>query len=184
MKQSQILLAAVIAAAFAIPAAHAQSQTDAAKAEQSAQQAQESAEAAEAAATAAEAKAQVAEGAVIRFFKSERTDLSEIEPGKTIVDPFWKGQCILNWQLHIGYAHLRFYTSVFKLHHGMNDALRMYHNLYLIRPKVEQPFCFNHFQAFIHEGCRVHADFSSHVPVGMLQCMFSPNIQQIIWLST
>src|SRR3546814_7722926 len=61
MKQSRILLAAVITAAFAAPVAHAQSQTDAAQAEQAAKQAQESAEAADAAATAAEAQAEAAE---------------------------------------------------------------------------------------------------------------------------
>ena len=37
MKQSRILLAAAIAAAFAVPATHAQSRTDAAQAEQAAQ---------------------------------------------------------------------------------------------------------------------------------------------------
>src|SRR3546814_12255387 len=56
MKQSRILLAAVITAAFAAPVAHSQSQTDAAQADQAAKQAQESAEAADAAATAAEAQ--------------------------------------------------------------------------------------------------------------------------------
>src|SRR3546814_4155889 len=56
MKQSRILLAAVITAAFAAPVAHAQSQTDSEQAEQAAKQAQESAEAADAAATAAEAQ--------------------------------------------------------------------------------------------------------------------------------
>src|SRR3546814_14219241 len=44
MKQSRILLAAVITAAFAATVAHAQSQTDAAQAEQAAKQAQESAD--------------------------------------------------------------------------------------------------------------------------------------------
>ena len=66
----------------------------------------------------------------------------------------------------------------------MNNALRMNDHLYLLGLQIKQPSGFNHFKSFIHQCGRINSDFSSHIPVRMLQGMFPFYIDQIIGLSS
>src|SRR6188768_946936 len=66
----------------------------------------------------------------------------------------------------------------------MNNTLRMNDHLYLIGPKIEQVFCFDHLQSFIHQRSGINTDLCAHRPVWMLQCMLSFYIDQKIWFSS
>ena len=44
-------------------------------------------------------------------------------------------------------------------------------HLYLLHGHAEEPFGFDDLKAFIHHRRRVNGDLSSHIPVGMLECI-------------
>ncbi len=48
-------------------------------------------------------------------------------------------------QVHVGYAELRLYGAVGKLHHRMHYRLGMYHGLYLLRSYAEQEVRLDYF---------------------------------------
>src|SRR5688572_13093864 len=66
----------------------------------------------------------------------------------------------------------------------MNNTLWMNDHLYLIGPKIEQVFCFDHLKSLIHQRGGINTDLCSHRPVRMLQCMLSFYIHQEIWFSS
>ena len=74
------------------------------------------------------------------------TQFLKLNRGKLLGMRCGKAKRILNGQFHIGQTHLRFYAAIFKLHHAVNNALRMNNYLYLVGLQIKQPFGFNHFQ--------------------------------------
>ena len=90
-------------------------------------------------------------------------------------------QGILDWQFHIRCSKLGHNSTIFKFDHGMNQALRLDYDLYLIKINSEQPLCLNHFKSFIYHGCRIYRYLLTHCPVRMLQCLFHGNILHLLF---
>ena len=104
----------------------------------------------------------------IRLFKGNLPKLCKIKSLTVQISSFRIIKSILNGQTHIRCSQLRHNTSVLKFHHGMNDTLRLYHYLDLIKLHIKKPFCFHHFQSLVHKSCRIYCDLLPHYPVRML----------------
>ena len=74
------------------------------------------------------------------------------------------GKRILDRQSHVGNAQLRDDRAVSQLDHRMNDRLRMNDHIDVIGAHAEQPVSLDHFEAFVHECCRVDCDLAPHPP--------------------
>ena len=61
-------------------------------------------------------------------------------------------QRVLNRQAHIARSQLRHNCTIDKLHHRMNDALRMHDNLNLIVAHAVKPLCFNDLKPFVDKA--------------------------------
>ena len=59
----------------------------------------------------------------------------------------------------------------------MNNALGMNHDVDVVIIYAKQIVRFNHFQAFVHQGCGINGDFPAHGPVGMLERVGHGNIR-------
>ncbi len=53
-------------------------------------------------------------------------------------------------EVHVGHSELGLYGAVDKLHHGMDDALRMNHYANIFRSASEEPAGFYHFESLVH----------------------------------
>ena len=51
-----------------------------------------------------------------------------------------------------------------ELHQGMNDALRVYHDFYVVEWDSEQIVSFDDFEPFVDQGCGVDGDALAHRP--------------------
>src|SRR2546421_9982704 len=51
----------------------------------------------------------------------------------------------------------------------MDDALRMYHNLYTFQRYPEEMVALDEFQALVHQSRRVYGDLGAHRPAGVVQ---------------
>lgn len=75
----------------------------------------------------------------------------------------------MDGEAHVTVAKLGQNTVVFELDHGVDDALRVDHDFNLGHGDIEEPFGFDHFEAFVEKCSGIDGDFSSHVPGGMFE---------------
>ena len=68
---------------------------------------------------------------------------------------------------HIGIAQLGQHRTVAVLHHGMDHALGVQHDLDILGPGLKQPAGLHDLQPLVHHGGRVHRDLAAHDPVRM-----------------
>ena len=90
-------------------------------------------------------------------------------------------QGILDRKFHIRCAKLRDDRAVHELYHGMDDTLRLYHDLNIFWFHTKEPAGLHHFQSLIDQSCRINGNLSSHGPVGMLQCILHLDIFQFFF---
>ena len=95
----------------------------------------------------------------------------KIYPRKRAFRAFGIRQRILNGNPHIRLTHLCDDCAILIFHRGMDNALRMHQNLNLIYIYIKQPFRLHHFQALIHQRCRINRNLLAHVPVRVRQCI-------------
>ena len=88
-------------------------------------------------------------------------------------------QSVLDRKSHIRSSKLCHDRTILKLHHGMDDTLRLHHHLNMIQIHVKQPFGFHNFQPFVYQGCGIYGDLSSHYPVWMLQSICNSDPSQL-----
>ena len=74
------------------------------------------------------------------------------------------GQRVENRQLHRGEAQLRDDAAVAELHEGMDDALRVHHDLQLVVPEAEEIVRLDHLQRLVGQRGAIHGDLLSHSP--------------------
>lgn len=72
---------------------------------------------------------------------------------------------ILDGQAHVRHAELGDDRAVEQLDHRVHDALRVDEHLDIVRRDAEQVHGLDEFQALVHHGRGVHADFRAHAPV-------------------
>ncbi len=119
----------------------------------------------------------MASSARARFWKVARSGCSKVSAGYCVKSKRGQsggqalriGQGILDRQLHVRQAHLRFHAAIAELHQAVDDALRMHHDVDLVSLQVEEPFRLDGLQPLVHQARTVDGDLGAHVPVGMLQ---------------
>ena len=105
-------------------------------------------------------------------FENEAAKLAEIQRSEGIGDSIRPGDGILDRETHIGFAHLGDDGAIDVFYHGVNDALGMDDDVHAVHWNIEKPAGFDHFQPLVEHGGGVDGYFASHVPGGMLQCLF------------
>ena len=106
-------------------------------------------------------------------------DAEDDSPGTFNSAPVWIVQSVLDRKSHIRSSKLCHDRTILKLHHGMDDTLRLHHHLNMIQIHVKQPFGFHNFQPFVYQGCGIYGDLSSHYPVWMLQSICNSDPSQL-----
>ena len=91
------------------------------------------------------------------------------------------GECIHDWQTHVGGAQLCLDGTVFKLYHRVDYRLRVNHHLNVLGSNTEQPLCLHHLESFVHHGCRVDGYFGTHAPIGVLERLLHSDMLQLLF---
>ena len=125
-------------------------------------------------------QSQVAEALHVGLFESKRFTLPPIDAGEGSLLSFGVGESILYGQTHVGHTELSLDRSVGKLHHTVDDTLRMHHHLNLFGLDTEEPLGLHHLEPFVHHRGRVNSNLSSHAPVGVLQGLFLSDVCQLL----
>ena len=99
--------------------------------------------------------------------KFESADAEQIERVHACLDPLRIGQCVRDRRAHVGVAELGDDRAVRVFDHRMHHALRMNHDLDLLRRRAEQPVRFDDFERLVHHGRRIHRNLAPHDPVRM-----------------
>ena len=128
-------------------------------------------------------KGQSAEGVGIRLFKGEGLSQAQVE-GRCRAG-YALGPCKrqLNGQLHVGRAHLGDNGAVGKFHHGVNYALRVDKNGYVLGLNGEKVHGLDEFKTLVHKCSRVDGYFCAHAPVGVLERVGAGNVSKLVALS-
>ena len=64
---------------------------------------------------------------------------------------------------------MRDHRAVAELDHAMDDRLGVHQHLDLVRIQIEKMISLNHFEALVHQGCRIDRDLRAHRPIGVLE---------------
>ncbi len=83
----------------------------------------------------------MASNAKAKFRKVSRSGCSKVNAvyfaksnrGQFVGKPIRIGHGVLDRQLHVRQTHLRLHATIAELHHAVDDALRMYDDLDLVR---------------------------------------------------
>ena len=92
------------------------------------------------------------------------------------LDALGEGEGILDGGLHGGDAQLGLDAAVAELHHGVHHRLRVHHHLDVLRVDAEEPFGFDHLQAFVHQRGAVDGHLAAHAPVGVLEGLLKGDV--------
>ena len=102
----------------------------------------------------------------------------EIKPFPREIPAFRIEQRELNRKTHIRRSELCQNGAVYKFHHRMNNAFRLYDHFNLIQCHVEEPARLHDLESFIDQRRRIDRDLRPHTPVRVLQGIFLYNIRQ------
>ena len=116
----------------------------------------------------------------IRNLKSNLAKFRKIKTVSIQITSVRIVQCVLDRETHIRCSKLGHNGSILKFHHGMNNTLRLYHNLYMIQIHIKKPFRFHNFKAFVYQCCRIYSDLLSHYPVRMFESICHCHVLKII----
>ena len=114
-------------------------------------------------------EAEAGEGVGVWFLEMEGAEAEEVKALRLEGEAPGVAEGVLDGEAHVGHAELGFDGSVGVLHGGMDDAFGMDHDFYFLGVDAEEPFGFNHFEAFVHEGCGVDGYLCAHCPVGVAE---------------
>ena len=74
---------------------------------------------------------------------------------------------------------MRLHRTIGEFDHGMDRALRLYHNSDLIVGHGKEMMRLDHFEAFIHERGRIDRNLATHVPRRMAERLFNRDILKV-----
>lgn len=86
----------------------------------------------------------------------------------------------MDGKAHVAVAELGEDAVVFELYHRVDDALGVDDDFDFRHGDIEEPFGFDHFEAFVEEGGGVDGDFSAHVPGGMFEGLGDGDVGELI----
>src|SRR5579875_462108 len=79
---------------------------------------------------------------------------------------------------HVGYRHFRNNSSIYHLHHRVDDTLRMNQHRNLLGFEVEEPVRFDNLKPLVHESRGIDCNLIAHLPRRMLQRVFDCNARE------
>ena len=85
----------------------------------------------------------------------------------------------MDWQTHIRSTELRHHRSVLKTNHGMNNTLRLYEHMDILRFNIKKPLCLNNFQTFIYHCRRIRCNLVPHRPLRVRQRLLHRHLLQL-----
>ncbi len=112
--------------------------------------------------------------------EGELGELGEVERGEGVGDAVGVGNSVLDGEAHVAMAELGEDAAVLKLDHAMDDALGVDDDVDFCHGDIEQPFGFDHFEAFVKEGGGVDGDFAAHVPGGVFEGLGEGDVGELV----
>ena len=82
-------------------------------------------------------------------------------------------------QPHVRRGRLADGRSVHELHHRVHDGLRVHGHDDAIRRHVEQTARLDDLQSLVHQGGRVDGHHGSHMPRGVVECLFRGDVAHV-----
>ena len=115
-----------------------------------------------------------------RCFKFEFRQGLEIERAQATLEALWPSERILDGEAHVGPAELGEHRAVGEFDHRVDDALWMNHDVDAFHADAKKPASFDHFQAFVEQGCRVDGDLRAHFPGRVLEGLGESDLCDLI----
>ena len=123
---------------------------------------------------------QVAEALSVGRLESQRRELGKVEPRRVATQSARVSQRIGDRQMHVGRPQLSHHGTVSKLHHGMNNRLRMHHDLNPLGRQAKQPSRLDHLESFIHHRRRINRHLGAHRPIRVAQRLGRRDVGQCL----
>ena len=90
------------------------------------------------------------------------------------VSAYWIGS------INIGLAHVSQQRSIGEFNQCMHNGLAVNDHIHLFDRHAKEPSSLNDFKALVHQGCRIHADFGTHFPSGVIEGLLWGDVAHLL----
>ena len=75
---------------------------------------------------------------------------------------------------------MRQQRSIGEFNQCMHDRLAVDDYVHLFDHYAKEPSSLDDFKAFVHQGCRIYADFGTHFPSGVIDGLLRGNVAHLL----